>query len=125
MMRFESGARRRAMGLIGHMDEIHRRVMPEPHWYLWALGVAPTAQGHGIGGSLLGPVLARADAAGLPCYLETQTERNVAFYRKHGFEVLTSEAVPGHGVMLWTHVSCSAALDGGADDNRESTMRSP
>lgn len=102
MMRFESGARRRAMWLIDHMDEVHRRVMPEPHWYLWTLGVEPAAQGQGIGGSLLGPVLARASAAGLPCYLETQTERNVAFYRKHGFEVLTEERVPGHDLMLWT-----------------------
>jgi len=102
MMRFEGGARRRAMGLVGYMDEKHRRAMPESHWYLWALGVEPSAQGQGIGGGLLGPVLARADAEGLPCYLETETERNVVFYRKHGFGVLTEEVVPGHGLMLWT-----------------------
>jgi GNAT superfamily N-acetyltransferase len=102
MMRFESSARRRAMGLVGYMDEKHRRAMPGPHWYLWALGVEPAVQGQGIGGRLLRPVLARADAVGLPCYLETETERNVVFYRKHGFEVVTEERVPGHGVILWT-----------------------
>jgi ribosomal protein S18 acetylase RimI-like enzyme len=102
MMRFEGGARRRAMGLVGYLDEKHRRAMHGPHWYLWALGVEPAAQGQGIGGSLIRPVLARADAEGLPCYLETETERNVAFYRKYGFEVVTAEVVPGHGLMLWT-----------------------
>jgi ribosomal protein S18 acetylase RimI-like enzyme len=102
VMRFESSARRRAMGVIGYTDELHRRAMPGAHWYLWALGVTPAAQGQGIGGRLLQPVLASAAAEGLPCYLETETERNVAFYRKHGFEVLTAEQVPGHGLMLWT-----------------------
>ena len=33
----------------------------------------------------------QADAAGLPCYLETATEQNIAFYTKRGFEV-TAEA---------------------------------
>ena len=28
-----------------------------------------------------------ADEAGLPCYLETETHENVAYYRHHGFEV--------------------------------------
>jgi hypothetical protein len=30
-----------------------------------------------------------ADAEGLPCYLETETEVNVAYYRRHGFDVRT------------------------------------
>jgi len=102
MMRFAGSARRRAMGVIGYTDELHRHAMPGRHWYLWALGVAPASQGQGVGGRLLQPVLARADAAGLPCYLETETERNVAFYRKHGFDLLTAERAPGQDLMLWT-----------------------
>jgi GNAT superfamily N-acetyltransferase len=103
LLRFTGDARRRAMAVIGYTERLHQRAMPGPHWYLMAPGnVAPASQGQGIGSRLLGPVLARADAAGLPCYLETETERNVAFYRKHGFEVLTAEAPPGHNLMLWT-----------------------
>ncbi len=102
MLGFRGDARRRAMGVIGYTERLHQRAMPGPHWYLMALGVAPASQGQGIGGHLIRPVLARADAAGLPCYLETETERNVAFYRKHGFEALTAEAPPGHELMLWT-----------------------
>ena len=104
LLRFEGNARRRAMDMTRRMDRVHRCVMPGPHWYLWALGVAPAAQGQGIGGSLLLPVLARADEAGTPCYLETETERNVVFYRKRGFEVVTAEDVSGNGLMLWTMV---------------------
>jgi hypothetical protein len=34
-------------------------------------------------------------------YLETQTERNVAFYQKRGFEVVSDGVVPDHEVRIW------------------------
>ncbi len=102
MLRFPPDARRRAIGVFDYAEQLHRRAMRGRHWYLWALGVEPYAQGRGIGSSLLGPVLARADATGLPCYLETESEPNVAFYRRHGFEVVTAARVPGHALALWT-----------------------
>ena len=39
--------------------------------------------------------ISQADAAGLPCYLETGTESNVAYYRKRGFEVTGQAEVEG------------------------------
>jgi hypothetical protein len=30
----------------------------------------------------------QADGAGVPCYLETGTDANIAFYRKRGFEII-------------------------------------
>jgi len=59
----------------------------QPYWYLEVVGVEPAAQGMGIGTRLLEPVLTVADEAGQLCYLETITERNVAWYRRLGFEV--------------------------------------
>jgi len=52
---------------------------------------------------LLEPVLARADEAGQPCYLETMTERNVAWYLRLGFEVRSAgiSFAPG-GPPNWT-----------------------
>jgi N-acetylglutamate synthase-like GNAT family acetyltransferase len=47
-----------------------------------------------VGGKLLAPVLARADADGLPAYLETQKEENLAFYGRHGFEVVQEVRLP-------------------------------
>lgn len=60
----------------------------ESVWYLQALGVDPQAQRRGIGSLLLNPVLDRADAAGLPCYLETAKPENVDYYRRFGFALI-------------------------------------
>jgi hypothetical protein len=46
------------------------------------------------------PVFQRADAEGLPCYLETETPGNVAYYRRHGFDVRSEWDVPD-GPHMW------------------------
>jgi ribosomal protein S18 acetylase RimI-like enzyme len=74
----------------------------EPHWYLASLGTAVDQQGKGVGGALLRPVLEHVDAEGLPCYLESSKERNLPFYRRHGFEVVEEVPLPGNGPSLWT-----------------------
>ena len=51
---------------------------------------------------MLRPALARADAEGVPTFLETQNVRNVRFYRKQGFRVVSDGEVPGHGLRVWT-----------------------
>jgi ribosomal protein S18 acetylase RimI-like enzyme len=74
----------------------------EPHWYLASLGTAVGQQGRGVGGALMRPVLEHCDAEGLPCYLESSKERNVPFYRRHGFEVVRELRLPGDGPTIWT-----------------------
>jgi len=49
--------------------------------------VDPSARRLGVGTRLLEPVLALADGVEKACYLETMTERNVAWFRALGFEV--------------------------------------
>jgi GNAT superfamily N-acetyltransferase len=87
---------------MAYLEELHHRDMPAPHWYLLGIGVDPPRQGQGVGGALLQPILQRADAAGLPCYLETQKERNVPFYQRHGFAVVAETDAPGGGPHFWT-----------------------
>lgn len=93
--------RARFLTAMRWVEARHKRAMPEPHWYLWALGVAPERQGRGIGGRLIEPILERADIDGTPCYLETQTERNVSFYRRRGFELVDHETEPTCGFPIW------------------------
>lgn len=94
-------SRKRFLAVIGWIDRLHGELMPEPHWYLWALGVASEAQRQGVGARLLEPVLKTAAEGGVPCYLETQTERNVAFYRKRGFETVREERMPALDLPIW------------------------
>jgi ribosomal protein S18 acetylase RimI-like enzyme len=81
-------------------DELERAV-PLPRWYLGVLGVDPGAQGQGWGARLIRPILDRADAEGLPVSLETTREANVGYYRRHGFEVAATLALPGGGPACW------------------------
>lgn len=74
----------------------------EPHWYLEVLGVRPEAQGHGVGTQLLGLGLARAERAGLPCYLETARRQNVGYYARFGFQVVDDAlALVPNGPTHW------------------------
>ncbi|MEV7188019.1 GNAT family N-acetyltransferase [Kitasatospora sp. NPDC093102] len=95
--------------LLGDRAEPFRRsvgaaaanVPQEPHWYLAVIGADPVAQGQGQGAALLRSGLAKADAAGLPVYLESSKEANLAVYRHFGFEVLEEVRLPEGGPALW------------------------
>ena len=72
------------------------------HAYLWFLGVAPAAQGRGVGSALLRAANARLDAERLPAYLETATTRNVALYRRHGYEVISEHKARADAPPMWS-----------------------
>jgi ribosomal protein S18 acetylase RimI-like enzyme len=74
----------------GVTERFHAAV-PDPHWYLMLIGTRRERQGQGLASALLDAVTSRADADGLPCYLETGTDANVPFYERRGFAV-TGEA---------------------------------
>lgn len=73
----------RAMALLMLIERRHIR---EPHYYIPYIGVAPDAQGQGLGTALLRPTLDRCDREGLPAYLEATSERNAALYERLGFK---------------------------------------
>jgi ribosomal protein S18 acetylase RimI-like enzyme len=60
-----------------------------PHFYLFVLGTARAAQSSGIGSQMLHEILDRCDRQSLGVYLESSNIRNVPFYERHGFNVLT------------------------------------
>ncbi|MEE1816605.1 GNAT family N-acetyltransferase [Streptomyces sp. SP18ES09] len=73
----------------------------EPHWYLAVIGADPAARGLGHGSALLRSGLAKADAAGLPVYLESSKPDNLPVYEHFGFTVRGEFALPGGGPVLW------------------------
>ncbi|MGA9722915.1 MAG: GNAT family N-acetyltransferase [Candidatus Binatus sp.] len=83
--------------------QARERDMTGACWYLFLLGVAPSRQRRGLGGALMRPGMERADAGHLACYLETENQRNVAFYLKQGFEMIVDgEEAGATGVKFWT-----------------------
>ena len=59
-----------------------------PHYYLFAIGTLPEAQGTGQGTAIINYALERIDAEGMPAYLENSKPDNIAFYNRFGFEIL-------------------------------------
>lgn len=87
----------RGMDVAEKLEQYHPHA---PHAHLVFLGVAGAAQGKGVGSAILKHTLAPLDAAGTLAYLEATTERNVALYRRHGFEVTGEFELPG--LHFWT-----------------------
>ncbi len=87
--------------MIAFLEAQHERAIGRPHWRLEFFGVDPGLQGTGVGSRLLETGHAVADAGGEPCWLETFTRENVAFYERRGYRVVIEGMVPGTGVPLW------------------------
>jgi ribosomal protein S18 acetylase RimI-like enzyme len=92
------------MRCLTPLERLHKRNAPAQHWYLQFLGVDPPCQGQGIGSALMRPMLARADAEGVACYLETFNPRTVPLYQRHGFEVAAEGDPPKGAPHFWTMV---------------------
>jgi len=86
---------------LRYLTAIEKAHPKEPLWYLQLLATDPEHQASGVGTALLEAVLPEIDEAGLPCYLETQKEANLAYYARFAFEpVATLTPVTG-GPPLW------------------------
>ncbi len=96
---------RKEMGRITRLDRagdrLHEQAISGPHWFLIVLGVDPAYQGQGIGGALMQPMLEAAGRAGLACFLDTNNEKNLAFYGRHGFEITGRERPDPEGPYVW------------------------
>lgn len=92
----------RFFAALSAVEPFHRTDVPADHWYVLVVGVEPAAQGRGVGGALLAPILEQADRDGLPCYLETAQPRNIGFYEHLGFRVLREVVSAENGLRLWT-----------------------
>ena len=85
-----------------YVTPIRQRHAPFRHWYLQIIGVDPEFQGKGYGSTLLKPMFARMDREQLPCYLETESQKNVSIYQHYGFKVVEEVKIPGTELSNWS-----------------------
>jgi len=79
---------------VRYMVPLAARVVPGGSWYLSIIGILPSAQGRGLGATLLEGTLAEASHAKVTCYLETFTPRNLRFYERLGFRRVADHLEP-------------------------------
>ncbi|MGD9053548.1 MAG: GNAT family N-acetyltransferase [Desulfobacterales bacterium] len=74
------------------------------HWHLGPVGVLPSHQGKGIGTILLNRFCKEVDACFAPAYLETDSDKNVRFYERFGFEVVQETGIFSvKNYFMWRH----------------------
>ena len=82
-------------------DSLEAHLPNGRYHYLHFVGVRTADQGKGWGGAILRNGLARADAEGVPCWLETATPENVSLYQRLGFTTHVEWDVPKGGPHFW------------------------
>jgi GNAT superfamily N-acetyltransferase len=92
----DGGVRRASM-----WEWVESQLPAEPAWFLDHVAVDPANQGLGVGRALIEFGLARADADGVGVLLETGTPRNVPYYERFGFSVISEGDAPGGGPHIW------------------------
>ena len=97
--RRRSGASASASATAGHTYDDAMSVPKDagPHWYLGVLATEPARQGTGLGRAVTAPMLAAADRARLPAYLETASEAQRGDLRRLGFEPVREATMPDDG----------------------------
>jgi ribosomal protein S18 acetylase RimI-like enzyme len=95
-------ASRRMMPVFAPIEVDRKATMQgKSYTYLLVIGVAPQFQGQGFAGKLLRALIDKSEGAGIPIYLETETENNVRMYEHFGFEVVKKIVLPVINLPMW------------------------
>jgi ribosomal protein S18 acetylase RimI-like enzyme len=86
---------RSALRVAGWLSVWSKHDPAERHLHLGPIGVAPEAQGRGVGRQLMERYCDHLDELRAVGYLETDRHGNVAFYTKFGFQVTGTALIQG------------------------------
>lgn len=90
------------LSITSDANDVHEELLKEPHIYLMVLAVDPKFQRNGFGSRLLHPMMENLDKNNLKCYLDTNKESNLLFYKTFGFKVLKEFEIENTGVTNWS-----------------------
>jgi GNAT superfamily N-acetyltransferase len=97
---FPTHASERVERFAAVLRRLRECARPDEHAYLDTIAVLPEFRRRGIATGLLDMGHAWADGEGLPCALETDTAKNVAFYARRGYGVVAELPLPGSGLTV-------------------------
>jgi ribosomal protein S18 acetylase RimI-like enzyme len=86
------------------MSKLRKQQLPQRHWYLSLLGVAPDEQGKGYASLLMRHMVEKLEADKMPAYLDTQNARNVSIYERFGFRIIDEVIIPGTEITHWAMI---------------------
>jgi len=87
------------------LDKDRKENMKERSFiYLQIIGVASKFQGQGFGGKMIRALIEKSERAGIPIYLETETEDNIKMYERFGFKVVKQITLTVINLPMWDMV---------------------
>lgn len=90
--------------LYSYTFSTHKRLVPSQYWYLSIIAVNPSYQGKGISRMLLNSMFEQIDKQNLPCFLDTNNEKNIPIYKHFGFKILKEYEISDTNVINWAMV---------------------
>lgn len=81
--------------------KIKKKYMTNNCWYLFGFVSRKEIRGQGYSSKVLSPILAYFDRTGQDCYLETLDEKNVALYKRFGFELMEVVKLPDSDLTIY------------------------
>jgi hypothetical protein len=96
-----SSAIKRQNRFYNYISSKHKKLLPSKYWYLSIIGINPKNQGKGLSHVLLNSMFNQIDKQNLPCFLDTNNEKNLPIYKRFGFKILEEYYIPDTKVVNW------------------------
>jgi len=87
-----------------YVNSVHERLMPSHHWYLSIIGINPKYQGRGLSRVLFGSIFNQIDNQNIPCFLDTNNEKNIWIFKRFGFKILKEYEIPDTNIVNWAMI---------------------
>ena len=87
-----------------YIYSVHKHLIPSHHWYLSIIGINPQCQGKGLSRVLFDSMLNKIDDQNIPCFLDTNNEKNLPIYARFGFKILKEYEIHGTSIVNWAMI---------------------